>query len=59
MTRRLIGEALGTGLLLYIIVGSGIAAETLGTDPAVQLFTHAVVVGLGLAVLIAVFLEVS
>jgi glycerol uptake facilitator-like aquaporin len=57
--RGLIGEGLGTGLLLYIVVGSGIAAESLGSDPGTQLFTHAVVVGLGLAVLIALFQTVS
>ena len=57
--RRLIGEGLGTGLLLYIVVGSGIAAESLGSDPGTQLFTHAVAVGLGLAVLIALFQTVS
>lgn len=52
-------EGLGTGLLLFVIVGSGIAAESLGTDRAVQLLAHALVVGLGLAVLIALFQATS
>lgn len=59
MRNVLLVEGVGTGLLLYVIVGSGIAAEQLGVDPAVQLFSHAVVVGLGLAALIAVFQTVS
>lgn len=52
-------EALGTSLLLYVIVGSGIAAETLSADPGVQLFTHAVAVGVGLGALIAMLQTVS
>lgn len=59
MTRQLSAEAMGTGLLLYMIVGSGIAAETLGVDPGGQLLAHAIAVGLGLAVLIALFQTVS
>lgn len=59
MRSAMVAEGLGTGLLLYVIVGSGIAAEQLGVDPAIQLFSHAVVVGLGLAALIAVFQTVS
>lgn len=59
MRSALVAEGLGTGLLLYVIVGSGIAAEQLGTDPAIQLLSHAVVVGLGLAALIAMFQTVS
>lgn len=59
MRRQLLAEGVGTGLLLYVIVGSGIAAETLTGDGGVQLFAHAVVVGLGLGVLIAMFQTVS
>ncbi len=59
MTRATIAEALGTGFLLYVIVGSGIAAENLASDPGAQLFTHAIAVGLGLAALIAMFQPVS
>jgi glycerol uptake facilitator-like aquaporin len=42
-----------------VIVGSGIAAETLTADPGLQLFTHAVAVGLGLGALIAMLQTVS
>lgn len=59
MNRRLLAEALGTSLLLYVIVGSGIAAETLADDPGLRLFTHAIAVGLGLGALIAMLQTVS
>jgi glycerol uptake facilitator-like aquaporin len=55
----LLAEALGTGVLLAVIVGSGWAVEQLGAAPATQLFIHAVVVGAGLGVAIAVFLPIS
>jgi glycerol uptake facilitator-like aquaporin len=57
--REWIAEALGTGLLLYVIVGSGIAAESLSDDGAVQLLAHAIVVGIALAALIDLFQAVS
>lgn len=59
MNRRLLAEAVGTALLLYVIVGSGIAAESNAADPGVQLFAHAITVGLGLGGLIAMFQGVS
>jgi glycerol uptake facilitator-like aquaporin len=59
MTRETVAEGIGTALLLYVIVGSGIAAERLGDDAAGQLMAHAITVGLGLAVLIALFQTVS
>lgn len=59
MTRKIAAEGVGTALLLYVIVGSGIAAERLGSDTAAQLMAHAVAVGLGLAVLITLFQTVS
>lgn len=59
MSREVTAEALGTALLLYVVVGSGIAAETLGDDRAVQLLAHALVVGLGLGVIIAMLQTVS
>lgn len=55
----LLAEALGTGVLLAVIVGSGWAVEQLGAPPASQLFIHAVVVGTGLGVAIAMFLPIS
>ncbi|MGD2059761.1 MAG: aquaporin [Acidimicrobiia bacterium] len=57
--REAVSEALGTALLLYVIVGSGIAAETLMSDPGAQLFAHAIVVGLALGALIAMLQTVS
>lgn len=59
MTRRLTAEGLGTAFLLYVIVGSGITAEALGTDAAIQLLAHGLVVGLGLGALITLFQIVS
>ncbi len=57
--RRLTAEALGTSLLLYVIVGSGIAVEQLGGDAAAGLMAHALAVGLALAALIAFLGPVS
>lgn len=57
--RALLGEAIGTALLLYIVVGSGIAAESLSSDQAIRLFAHSVAVGLGLGAIIATFQTVS
>ena len=59
MRSRLLAEGLGTGLLLFLVVGSGIAAQSLSQDEGTQLFSHAVVVGLGLAALIAMFQTIS
>jgi glycerol uptake facilitator-like aquaporin len=59
VTKELIAEASGTAGLLFIIVGSGIAAQTLGSDPGFQLLAHGISVGLGLGVLIALFQTVS
>jgi glycerol uptake facilitator-like aquaporin len=58
-TRAAVCELVGTGLLLYAIVGSGMTVDRLGTDPASGLFYHAIAVGLGLAVLIALMSPVS
>lgn len=57
--RALAGEFLGTALLLFLIVGSGIAVESLSTDGAVQLLAHGIVVGAGLGALIAFLAPVS
>lgn len=59
MRSRLLAEGLGTGLLLFLIVGSGIAVQERAGDPAVALFVHAVVVGVGLSVLIVLFITTS
>ena len=60
LPRRLLAEALGTGLLVAIVVGSGIAAQRLSPgDVGLQLLENALVTALGLAVLIAVLGPVS
>ncbi|RLK49041.1 aquaporin [Microbacterium telephonicum] len=57
--RRALAEFLGTGLLVTVIVGSGIAAQTLSTDPGLQLLENAVATALGLGVLIVLFAPIS
>lgn len=58
--RKLCAEALGTCILLTVIVGSGIMAETLSpTDIGLQLLENAISVGLALVGLILIFGPVS
>jgi glycerol uptake facilitator-like aquaporin len=60
LARRLTAEALGTGLLLAVVVGSGIMGERLsGGNAAIALLANALATGCGLAVLIPVFAPVS
>jgi glycerol uptake facilitator-like aquaporin len=55
-SRRLVGEALGTGLLLAIVIGSGIMGERLcGGNIAIALLANALATGAGLVVLITLF----
>ena len=54
--RRLLAECIGTGLLVAVVVGSGIAATRLTHDGALRLLVNSVVTALGLAVLILVFI---
>lgn len=56
VSRRLIAEFTGTGLLVAIAVGSGIAATNLSTDGALRLLVNSLVTAMGLAVLILVFM---
>jgi glycerol uptake facilitator-like aquaporin len=54
--KRLAAEALGTALLLAVVVGSGIMGERLaGGNVAIALLGNTVATGAGLAVLITVF----
>jgi glycerol uptake facilitator-like aquaporin len=53
--RRLLAEFTGTGLLVAVVAGSGIAATRLTTDGALRLLINSMVTALGLAVLILVF----
>lgn len=60
MARRLLAEFLGAGLLVTIIVGSGIAAERLSPDDVgLQLLENSTATALGLAVLILMLGPVS
>jgi glycerol uptake facilitator-like aquaporin len=60
LSRRLAAEALGTALLLAVVIGSGIMGERLadGND-AVALLANTIATGAGLVVLITVFGPVS
>jgi glycerol uptake facilitator-like aquaporin len=53
--RRLLAEFTGTGLLVAIVVGSGIAATRLTSDSALRLLVNSLVTAAGLAVLIVAF----
>jgi glycerol uptake facilitator-like aquaporin len=58
--RRLLAEFLGTGLLVAVVIGSGIAAQRLSpTDTGLQLLQNSITTVLGLGVLILVFGPVS
>ena len=56
---RTLAEFLGTAWLLIAIVGSGIMAERLTTDPGLQLLQNALVTGFALAAIIAALRPVS
>lgn len=56
LTRRLVVEALGTALLLAIVVGSGVMGERLaGGNDAIALLGNTLATGAGLVVLITIF----
>ena len=57
--RRLSAEALGTCLLIVSVIGSGIMAETLTQDVALQLLCNAIATGGALVALILIFAPVS
>lgn len=59
MLRRGLAEFLGTGLLVAVVVGSGIAAQRLSTDPGLQLLENSIATALGLGVLIVLLAPVS
>lgn len=60
LARRAVAELLGTGLLVAIVIGSGIAAQQLSpNDVGLQLLENSTATGLGLAVLILMFAPVS
>ena len=56
LPRRLAAEALGTALLLAIVIGSGIMGESLsGGNVAIALLGNTIATGAGLIVLITIF----
>ncbi|MFE9555141.1 aquaporin [Streptomyces sp. NPDC006692] len=57
--RRAAAEAVGTGLLTAVVVGSGIQAAALSHDVGVQLLANSLATVFGLAVLIALLGPVS
>ncbi|HQC93524.1 MAG TPA: MIP/aquaporin family protein [Microbacteriaceae bacterium] len=57
--RRALAEFLGTGLLVAVVVGSGIAAQRLSTDTGLQLLENSIATALGLGVLILLLAPVS
>jgi glycerol uptake facilitator-like aquaporin len=55
-SRRLVGEALGSTLLLAIVIGSGVMGERLaGGNVAIALLGNTLATGAGLVVLITIF----
>ncbi len=60
LARRLTAEAVGTGLLVAVVVGSGIAAQRLSPDDVgLQLLENSIATGAGLVALILAFGAVS
>lgn len=60
MTKQLVAEALGTALLLAVVVGSGIMAERLASgNVALALLANALATGAGLIALILMFGAIS
>ena len=58
--RRLVAEGLGTGLLLTVVIGSGIMGERLaGGNTAIALMGNTLATGAGLVVLISLFGPIS
>jgi glycerol uptake facilitator-like aquaporin len=59
LPRRLVAEALGTGLLVATVVGSGIMAESLTRDVAIALLGNTLATGAMLVVLITILGPIS
>src|ERR1700685_2375883 len=59
LPRRLIAEALGTALLVATVVGSGIMAESLTRDVALELLGNTLPTGAILVVLITILGPIS
>ncbi len=59
MSRKLLADAIGTGLLIVAVIGSGIMAERLTDIVALQLLCNAIATGGALVALILIFAPVS
>lgn len=59
LARRAGAEMLGTGLLVMVVVGSGIAAQRLSSDTGLQLLENSIATAFGLGVLILLLGPVS
>lgn len=59
VARKLAAEGLGTALLVAAVVGSGIMAQRLATDPAAALLCNAIATGGALIALLLVFGPIS
>ncbi|WEX78431.1 aquaporin family protein [Sinorhizobium numidicum] len=59
LTRRCVAEALGTGLLVATVVGSGIMADALTADDALALLANTIATGSILVVLITILGPIS
>ena len=59
LLRRLLAEYLGSALLAALVIGSGIAAQQLSSDPGLQLLENAAATAAGLFALILIFGPVS
>src|ERR1700733_13311842 len=59
LPRRLLAELIGSAFLGALVVGSGIAAQTLSSDVGLELLENAAATGAGLATIILMFGPVS
>jgi arsenate reductase len=59
LPRRLLAEFLGSMLLAAVVIGSGIAAARLSTDPGIRLLENAAATAVGLYAIILMFGPVS
>ena len=59
LARKLVAEALGTGLLVLAVVGSGIMADRLSDDVGVTLLANTMATAMALYFLITVLIPVS
>jgi arsenate reductase len=59
LLRRGLAELLGSGLLVAVVVGSGIAAQRLTADPGLRLLENSIATAVALPVLILIFGPIS